>query len=120
MNLLFCPLRMEHRLPTAVAGAAAVAVGTSKRGFFWGGDVHWGKGSPEALLTEAGNTSPSLGGEPSSSVLFCWSSRAAKVDVFNFGICDGNLQGAAGALEAEQEQAGAPRTSSEGKEVNKP
>lgn len=26
-----------------------------------------------------------------------------EIDVFNFGICDGNLRGAAGALEAEQE-----------------
>lgn len=68
----------------------------------------------------AGNTSPCSGGEPSSTALLCWSSTAAEVHVFNFGIYDGNLQGALGALEAEQEQAGAPRTGSEGKEVNKP
>lgn len=73
-----------------------------------------------SLELGAGNTSPSSGGEPSSTAPLCWSSTAAEVDVFNFGIRDGNLQGAAGALEAEQEQAGAPRTGSAGKEVNNP
>lgn len=51
----------------------------------------------------AGNTSPSSGGELSSTTLLCQSSTATDVDVFNFGICDGNLQGMADALEAEQE-----------------
>lgn len=80
----------------------------------------------EALLKRlspglvARNTSSNSGGEPFSTTLLCWSSKDTEVDDFNFGICDGNLQGAAGALEAEQEQAGAPQTGSEGKEVNKP
>lgn len=52
----------------------------------------------------AGNTSPSSGGELSSTTLLCQSSTATEVDVFNFGICNGNLQGGAGALEAKQEQ----------------
>lgn len=51
----------------------------------------------------AGNTSPSSGGELSSTTLLCQSSTPTDVDVFNFGICDGNLQGMADALEAEQE-----------------
>lgn len=36
--------------------------------------------------------------EESFPALLC-----TEIDVFNFGICDGNLQEAAGALEAEQE-----------------
>lgn len=80
----------------------------------------------EALLKHlspglvARNTSSSLAGEPSSATSLCWSSKDTEVDAFNFGICDGILQGAVSALEAEQEQAGAPQTGSEGKEVNKP
>lgn len=115
---------MEHYLPAAVAGAARVAVGTFNRGLFWGGTVHRGKGSPEGLLTRAWSWEyiPQVGRRAflHRSALPVQSHTATEVDVFNFGICDGNLQGAVGALEAEREQAGAPRTGSEGKEVNKP
>lgn len=55
MNLLFCPLCVEHYLPATVASAARVAVGTSNRGLFWGGDVHWSKKFSEAPLTRAGD-----------------------------------------------------------------
>lgn len=113
---------MEHLLPAAVADAAGVAVGTFKRGLFWGEDVHWGKGSPEAHRGWGPGINPPAREESLPPPLHSDgpAQLPAEVDVFNFGICDGSLQGAVGALEAEQEQAGAPRTVSEGKEVNKP
>lgn len=70
------------------------------RSSFLGGDVHWGKGCCAVPLTGAGNTSPSSG-LPSSTTLLCLTSRATEVEAFNFGICDGNLEGSVSVLEAE-------------------
>lgn len=74
-------------------------MGTSKRSLLWAGDAHWGKDLLWVPLSRfgAGHTSPAQ--EESFPPLLC-----TEVDVFYFGICDGNLWGAAGALEAEQEQ----------------
>lgn len=101
---------------------AGGAGGTSERVLLEGGMSTGAKALLKHLSPGlvARNTSSSSGGEPSSTTPLCWSSKATEVDAFNFGICDGNLQGAVGVSEAEQEQAGAPQTSSEGKEVNKP
>lgn len=80
--------------------------GHLKRGLFWDGDVFGVKGLLNHLLPWLGdgNTSPSSGGEPSSTALLCRASTATEVDVFKSGIRGGTLQRAAGALEAEREQ----------------
>jgi len=107
---------MERRLPATVAGATGAAVGTSKRGLFWGGDVYWGEGSPEAPLTR--EHVPQLGRRAflhHSTLPVQHSHRRRCLQLWHL-----RWQSVVGALEAGWERAGAPRAGSEGKEVNKP